>query len=139
MRRLNEGQVNAGIDVLTSTNRVHLIQGGAGVGKSAALAPVAAIARSEGRNVIALSHVGRMAREFGDKVGENGMTVDRFLGSYNAMLSGKASTDRIAEARSQLSGAVIMVDEASQIGTVRFGKLVDLANTMGAATTDLCR
>ena len=133
LRRLNEGQVNAGIDVLTSTNRVHLIQGGAGVGKSAALAPVAAIARSEGHNVIALSHVGRMAREFGEKVGENGMTVDRFLGSHSSILTGKASADRIAEARANLNGAVIMVDEASQIGTARFGKLVDLANTMGAA------
>jgi conjugative relaxase-like TrwC/TraI family protein len=133
LRRLNQGQVNAGIDVLSSVNRVHLIQGGAGVGKSAALAPVAAIARAEGHNVIALSHVGRMAREFGEKVGEDGMTVDRFLGRYNPVLTGKARAERIAEARSQLGIAVIMIDEASQIGTARFGRLVDLANAVGAA------
>lgn len=133
LHRLNEGQVKAGIEVLTSTNRVHLIQGGAGVGKSAALAPVAALAREAGHKVIALSHVGRMAREFGDKLGEKGMTVDRFLGTFNGAISGKASHDRVAEARSQLGGAVIMVDEAGQIGTERFGRLVDLANQMGAA------
>ncbi len=133
LKRLNDGQVKAGIEVLSSANRVHLIQGGAGVGKSAALAPVAALAREAGHKVIALSHVGRMAREFGDKVGEKGMTVDRFLGSYNAVLTGKASPERFAEARSQLGGAVIMVDEASQIGTERFGKLVQLANLMGVA------
>jgi len=133
LRRLNEGQVKAGIDVLTSTNRVHLIQGGAGVGKSAALAPVAAIARSEGHQVIALSHVGRMAREIGEKVGEDGRTVDSFLGKYGSVLAGKASTERVAEARAALGGAVIMIDEASQIGTERFSKLIALANQTGAA------
>ena len=47
LRRLNPGQEAAGTAILTSRDRIHLIQGGAGVGKSAALAPVAAIAREE--------------------------------------------------------------------------------------------
>ncbi|MGB3470007.1 MAG: AAA family ATPase [Erythrobacter sp.] len=54
LRRLNQGQEKAGADILISQDRIHLVQGGAGVGKSAALAPVAAIAREEGRNVVAL-------------------------------------------------------------------------------------
>lgn len=130
LHRLNAGQEQAGIDILTSRDRVHLVQGGAGVGKSAALAPVAAIAREEGRNVIALAHVGRIAREFGEKTQTPASTVDGFLGKYARVLDGTAQPDRIDAARSALGGALIMVDEASQIGSDQIAKLVDLANLM---------
>ena len=130
LRRLNQGQEKAGADILTSKDRVHLVQGGAGVGKSAALAPVAAIAREEGRSVVAISHVGRIAREFGEKTAAPASTVDGFLARYARVLDGSASAERVAEAREELGGALVMVDEASQIGTDRLARLVDLANRM---------
>lgn len=132
MRRLNLGQERAASSLLTSPDRVQLVQGGAGVGKSASLAPVSAIAREEGRNVIALSHVGRIAREFGSRVGEKGSTVDAFLGRYAAVFNGRASPERVASARAELANSVIMVDEASMIGNDRLLKLIDLANRMDA-------
>ncbi len=52
----------AGVAILTSRDRVHLVQGDAGVRKSAALSPVAAITREEGRQGVALVHVGRAHR-----------------------------------------------------------------------------
>ncbi|MBA4047262.1 MAG: TrwC protein, partial [Sphingomonas sp.] len=119
LRRLNAGQEQAGVAILTSRDRVHLVQGGAGVGKSAALAPVAAIAREEGRQVVALSHVGRIAREFGEKTASPASTVDGFLARYGRVIDGSANTEKVAAARAELSGALVMVDEASQIGTDR--------------------
>ncbi|MFV0645606.1 MAG: MobF family relaxase, partial [Sphingomonadaceae bacterium] len=130
LHRLNRGQEKAGVDILSSTDRVHLVQGGAGVGKSAALAPVASIARAEGRNVLALAHVGKIARAFGEKTGAPASTVDAFLARYARVLDGSASGECMAEAREQLSGVLIMVDEASQIGTERFARLIDLSNRM---------
>ncbi|KPF88565.1 TrwC protein, partial [Novosphingobium sp. AAP83] len=130
LRRLNAGQEQAGVAILTSKDRVHLVQGGAGVGKSAALAPVAAIAREEGRQVVALSHVGRIAREFGEKTASPASTVDAFLARYARVLDGSASADKVAAARAELSGALVMVDEASQIGTDRLARLITLANQM---------
>ena len=130
LRRLNQGQEKAGADILTSRDRLHLVQGGAGVGKSAALAPVAAIAREEGRNVVALSHVGRIAREFGEKTASPASTVHAFLGRYARILDGSASAEKVAEAREELTGSLVMVDEASQIGTDRLARLIDLANRM---------
>jgi len=130
LRRLNAGQEQAGVAILTSRDRVHLVQGGAGVGKSAALAPVAAIAREEGRQVVALSHVGRIAREFGEKTGSPASTVDGFLARYARVIEGSASAEKIATARAELSGALVMVDEASQIGTDRLARLIALANRM---------
>lgn len=130
LRRLNPGQEQAGVAILTSRDRVHLVQGGAGVGKSAALAPVAAIAREEGRQVVALSHVGRIAREFGEKTASPASTVDGFLARYARVSEGSASADKVAAARAELSGALVMVDEASQIGTDRLARLLTLANQM---------
>lgn len=130
LRRLNAGQEQAGVAILTSKDRVHLVQGGAGVGKSAALAPVAAIAREEGRQVVALSHVGRIAREFGEKTASPASTVDGFLARYRQVIEGSAGADKMAAAKAELSGALVMVDEASQIGTDRLARLIALANQM---------
>lgn len=130
LRRLNAGQEQAGVAILTSKDRVHLVQGGAGVGKSAALAPVAAIAREEGRQVVALSNVGRIAREFGGKTASLASTADAFLARYARVIDGSASADKVAAARAELSGALVMVDEASQIGTDRLARLIALANQM---------
>lgn len=130
LRRLNTGQEQAGVAILTSRDRVHLVQGGAGVGKSATLAPVAAIAREEGRQVVALSHVGRIAREFGQKTASPASTVDGFLARYARVIDGSAGADKVAAARAELSGALVMVDEASQIGTDRLARLITLANRM---------
>jgi conjugative relaxase-like TrwC/TraI family protein len=130
LRRLNAGQEQAGVAILTSKDRVHLVQGGAGVGKSAALAPVAAIVREEGWQVVALSHVGRIAREFGEKTASPASTVDAFLARYARVIEGSASADKVAAARAELSGALVMVDEASQIGTDRLARLIALSNRM---------
>lgn len=130
LRRLNPGQEAAGVAILQSRNRVELVRGGAGVGKSASLAPVAMLAKEEGRQVFALAHAGRTARDFGQKIGAPALTVDSFLARHQRVLDGTASPQRMERARSFLGGAVIMVDEASQVGTERLGKLIDLANRM---------
>lgn len=130
LRRLNPGQLGAAVGILSSANRVELVQGGAGVGKSAVLMPVAALAREAGHPTIALAHVGRIAREFGEKTGSPASTVDQFLGKYRRVLDGHASPEQMAEARAALSGSVLLVDEASQIGDARLLRLIQLANRM---------
>jgi conjugative relaxase-like TrwC/TraI family protein len=130
LRRLNEGQEKAGVAVLTSADRIHLVQGSAGTGKSAALGPVAAIARAQGLNVIALAHASRTAKDFGAKVDAQAMTVDGFLGKYGRVLDGTARPEKMDEARKALSGSLILIDEASQIGNSRLDKLIDLSNKM---------
>jgi conjugative relaxase-like TrwC/TraI family protein len=133
LRRLNPGQEAAGVKILTSANRVEMVQGGAGVGKSASLALVARLILDAGRPVHALAHAGRTARDFGAKLGAPAATIDSFLARYSRVLDGSATPQQLARARASLSGAVLMVDEASQVGTDRLGKLIDLANRMDVA------
>lgn len=122
LRRLNAGQEQAATTILSGRDRIMIVQGGAGVGKSAALGPVAQIVREEGRVLYALAPIGRTAREFGEKTGAKGMTVHSFLARYSH------SPDNHAD----LKGAVIMVDEASMLGNETLARLVDLANSTGA-------
>lgn len=133
LRRLNPGQEAAGVRILTSDNRVELVQGGAGVGKSASLAPVARLVLEAGRPVHALAHAGRTARDFGAKLGAPASTIDSFLARYGRVFDGTASPRDMERARTSLEGAVLMVDEASQIGTDRVGRLIDLANRLDVA------
>ena len=77
-----------------------------------------------------MSHVGRIAREFGEKTGSPASTVDGFLARYARVLEGTASPHKLAETRNALTGTLVMVDEASQIGTDRLARLIDLANRM---------
>lgn len=133
LRRLNPGQERAGLDILRSQDRVQLVQGGAGVGKSAALMPVAHMLKDMGREVRALAHAGRTARDFGAKLGVPASTVDSFLGRYRRVMDGTASPEQLAEARAALAGSVIMVDEVSQVGTERLARLIELANGMDVA------
>lgn len=132
LRRLNPGQQGAAVDILSTRDRVHYVQGGAGTGKSAALAPVAAVARAEGRQVHALAIATRTAREFGGKLGAEGRSVAAFLARYRAALDGTAGPEQLKEARDDLRGSFIMVDEASMVGTEQFEKILRLANIVQA-------
>lgn len=132
LRRLNPGQQGAAVDILASRDRVHLVQGGPGTGKSAALAPVAAVARAEGRQVHAFGIAARMAREFGEKLGVEGKSVASLLARYARVLDGTASPAQMAAARAEFQGSYILVDEASMVGTEQFEKIVRLANVLEA-------
>jgi conjugative relaxase-like TrwC/TraI family protein len=128
LHRLNQGQEKTGVDLLTSADRIHLVQGSAGTGKSASLGPVAAIAQTQGLNVIALAHANRTAKDFGQKVDAPAMTVDGFLGKYGRALDGTATPEKMDQAKQALTGSLILIDEASQIGSQRVAKLIDLSN-----------
>lgn len=132
MRPLNSGQLGAAVDTLSRQDRTHLVQGGAGTGKSAALVPVASLLRQQGKQVHALSIATRTAREFGEKLGVEGKSVAAFLARYRPVLDGTATPEQAATFNQELRGAWIMVDETSLVGTEQFEKLVRLANLAGA-------
>ena len=115
-------------ELIPERTGVHYVQGGAGTGKSAALGPVATVARQKGHSVHALALATRTAREFGEKVGATGQSIDGFLARHARLLDGSASADQVAAAKADLTGSLILVDETSMIDTDRFEKLLRLAN-----------
>lgn len=132
LRRLNPGQQAAAVAVLSTADRIHYVQGGAGVGKSAALGPVAAVARAEGHKVHALAIATRTAREFGEKIGAPGQSVASFIARHRGVLDGSASPEKLAEASENIAGAFIMVDEASMVPNHQFEQILRLGSILGA-------
>ncbi|NTS66675.1 relaxase domain-containing protein [Sphingomonas sp. HHU CXW] len=133
LRRLNPGQEAAAVLVLSSSDRVVNVQGGAGRGKSAALAPIVSIAKAEGRAVIGLALASRTAAALGRDTGAEASTIARFLARHERVIDGIAALAQRDRVHAELRGAIIIVEEASQIGTRDMERIVRLANIVGAA------
>ncbi len=133
LRRLNPGQEAAAVLMLSSMDRVVNVQGGPGRGKSAALAPVVMIAKAEGRRVIGLAMANKKARELGRDTGADASTIAKFLNRHAGVIDGTAQPAQMAETMTGLKGSIIIVEEASQVGTRDMERIVRLANMTGAA------
>ncbi|QYE37035.1 relaxase domain-containing protein (plasmid) [Polymorphobacter sp. PAMC 29334] len=133
LRRLNPGQEAAAVLMLSSRDRVVNVQGGPGRGKSTALAPVTAIAKAEGRAVVGLAIANKKANELGRETGAEPSTIARFLARHERVIDGTAHPAQVARVTAELRGAVIIVEEASQVGTRDMARLVQLAEIAGAA------
>lgn len=94
--------------------------------------PVASLLRESGKPLHALAIATRTAREFGEKLGVEGKSVAAFLARHRPVLDGVATPEQVAETAKELSGAWIMVDETSLVGTEQFEKLTRLTNLTGA-------
>jgi len=128
---LNPGQEGAGRLILASRDRIVAVQGIAGAGKSAALGAVADVARAEGRNVLALVPTHKLVDDLGRSSGIDTMTTAKFVASHQWLLKDTVNPERLAFAREAFRGSVIIVDEASMLGTGQTTKLVGLANLLG--------
>ncbi|MGE5762007.1 MAG: MobF family relaxase [Gemmatimonadota bacterium] len=94
-------------------NRTTFVTGEAGVGKGVAVGVAAAAWRGDGRRIFALAASGAQAQRFGADLGADveWCTIDSFV-------------ERVRRGRISLSSRdVIVVDEAGQIDTRRWGQL----------------
>ena len=133
LHRLNPGQEAAAVLMLSFSDRVVNVQGGSGRGKSTAMAPVTAVAKAEGRPVIGLAIASVKASEFGRDTGADVSTVARFLARHARVIDGTARPEQVARVKAELAGAIIMVEEAGQLGTRDMERIVRLANMTGVA------
>jgi len=112
------GQKSAINALATSRDRVLLVQGDAGTGKTAALSVFSHLAREKGHTVRGLGFTGKAADELRKGAGVQAQTIDSFL------LSSK---------KSAASGKEIwLVDESSMAGSRHYAAILDRAKTAGA-------
>ncbi len=126
---LNHGQESAGRLILSSHNRIVAIQGIAGAGKSTVLKPVADILRDEGRQVLGLAVQNTLVQMLERDTGIPSITVARFLKRHASLLAAPDPL-KLAEAKAQYRGSVLLLDEASMVGNADKEKLVRLANLL---------
>ena len=129
--RLTDGQREAVRTLLLATDAVVGVQGHAGSGKTTMLREVAALAGD--RRVLGLAPSAAAARVLAREAGIETETLQRFLVRH-ADLSDPV---RLERARSELGCALIAVDEASMVDTVRMEALLTVAKTLGTARVAL--
>jgi conjugative relaxase-like TrwC/TraI family protein len=115
----NEGQKAAVAHVLGSRDRVMLIRGIAGSGKTTLQQEIGEALAEAGKPVIAMAQSTKARDVLREKAGFAAAdTVARFLKDQEMQQSAR--------------GGVILVDEASQLGTRDMAQLFDLAEAVGA-------
>jgi conjugative relaxase-like TrwC/TraI family protein len=116
----NDGQKAAVRHVLGSRDRVMILRGVAGTGKTTLEQEIGEALAEAGRPVVALAQSVKASREvLREEAGfADADTVARFL--------------KDQEMQESARGGVILVDEASQLGTRDMGQVFDVAESVGA-------
>ena len=129
---LNRGQRDAARTILLSPHRTVGVQGHAGSGKTTMLRAVAALAGE--RQIIGLAPSASAVHVLAAESDIPARTLQGFLARYRDVGDGIASPEKTEEARKALGGAVLILDEASMVGTVQMRALTRIA-----AQTDVAR
>lgn len=129
-RPLNGEQLEAGVLALSSQDRVVVIQGVAGSGKTTLIAAVAEVAREESRQVLGLAQANRMVTMLRDEAGIPAQTVSSFVNDHlRAALSGKG--EAYDASRAELKDTLLVLDEASLVANKQMNDLIAIANGLG--------
>ncbi|MDD9991296.1 MAG: relaxase domain-containing protein, partial [Rhodospirillales bacterium] len=123
---LTAGQANAVRHILGEGDIVVGVQGRAGSGKTTMLKEVAGLAEQP---LTGLAPSAAAARVLAKEAGIPTRTLQWFLVRYGDL----SDPERLEEARADLSGSVLAVDEASMIGTVAMERLLAIADKTGIA------
>ena len=128
---LNEGQRDAASTILLSPHRTVGVQGHAGSGKTTMLRAVAALA--EERKIIGLAPSASAVHVLAGEADIPARTLQGFLARYRDVGDGIAPSEKMEEARKALGGALLILDEASMVGTVQMRALTRIAEQTGVA------
>ena len=126
---LNPGQRDAVRGILLSPHVTVGVQGHAGSGKTTMLRAVAELAGE--RQVIGLAPSASATRVLGGEADIPVRTLQWFLTRYRDVGDGIAPPEKMEEARRALSGSVLILDEASMVGTTQMRALTRIAADTG--------
>jgi conjugative relaxase-like TrwC/TraI family protein len=128
----NPGQRDALTGILTSEDRVHLVQGYAGTAKTTSvLAAVAAVARAQRIQITALAPTRSAAETLGNAINAQGVTVAKHINSQSrqggiwivdeASMISTRDMDKLLRQAEQARARVVMVGDVQQLGSVEAG------------------
>ncbi len=126
---LNPGQRDAVHGILLSPHVMVGVQGHAGSGKTTMLRAVAELAGE--RQIVGLAPSASAARVLEGEADIPARTLQWFLTRYRDVGDGIAAPERTEEARKALGGSVLILDEASMVGTTQMRALTRIAAETG--------
>ena len=127
---LGQEQLEAGILALSSRDRVVVIQGVAGAGKTTLISVMAEALTAEGKQVLGLAQANKMVAMLRDEAGIPAQTLSSFVHEHlRAANAGKG--ELFENSRAALTGTVLVLDEASLVANKQMNDLVGIANRLG--------
>ncbi|TXH17739.1 MAG: conjugative relaxase [Gammaproteobacteria bacterium] len=142
--QLNEGQLAAGVAILSGGDRFLNVQGVAGAGKSTLLGALDKVLDAEGVKLVGLAFQNKMVADLrggggqgmsGDQMRAAGIeayTIARFLSAY-ASAAASGSGERFEAAKAALANTVIIIDESSMVSSRDMLLLTTLAEQLDLA------
>jgi len=142
--QLNEGQLAAGVAILSGGDRFVNVQGVAGAGKSTLLGALDKVLDAEGLKLVGLAFQNKMVADLrggggqsmsADQMREAGIeayTIARFLNTYGSAAAA-GSGERYEAAKAALANTVIITDESSMVSSRDMLRLVTLAEQLDLA------
>lgn len=141
--QLNEGQLAAGVAILSGQDRFLNVQGVAGAGKSTLLGALDKVLSAKGVKLVGLAFQNKMVADLrgggqgmsADQMREAGIeayTIARFLNTY-ASAAATGSGERFEAAKAALANTVIITDESSMVSSRDMLRLVTLADQLDLA------
>jgi len=140
---LNPGQLAAATLLVSSTDRIVVVQGVAGAGKSTMLQATAAVAREEGKRVLGLAFQNKMVTDLKDGLKPREMSVEdmkaagieaQTIASFiweNQKLADNPNTPEAQAKRAEMKDTIIIVDETSMVSDPDMLKLMTIADALG--------
>ncbi len=126
---LTESQRDAVKIILASRDRVVGVQVYAGIGKTAMLRQVAALAR--GRLIIGLASSPAAMRVLARETGIACRTLHGFLERHRDVVDNLAGEERMDELRKDFSGSILVVDDMALASTEQARRLIRIADRLG--------
>ncbi|AXU21491.1 DNA helicase (plasmid) [Novosphingobium sp. THN1] len=142
--QLNEGQLAAGVAILSGTDRFLNVQGVAGAGKSTLLGALDKVLSDDGVKLIGLAFQNKMVADLrgggsqgmsAEQMREAGIeayTIAKFLSTYGRAAAA-GSGERFEAAKAALANTVIITDESSMVSSRDMLRLTALAEQLDLA------
>ena len=128
---LNPGQRDAARTILFSPHRTVGVQGHAGSGKTTMLRAVKELAGEH--QIVGLAPSASAVHVLSGEADIPARTLQGFLTRYRDVGDGITSPENMEEARRALGGSVLILDEASMVGTVQMRALTQIAEQTDVA------
>lgn len=129
-RPLSDEQLKAGTLALSSADRVVVIQGVAGAGKTSLISAMAEVAAGEGKRMLGLAQANTMVAMLQDEAGISAQTVSSFVHEHlKGAWAGQGPG--FDAARAALKDTILVLDEASLVANKPMNDLVAIANRLG--------
>lgn len=127
---LNPGQLAAATMIVASEDRIVVVQGVAGAGKSTMLQAVARVAEAEGRKVLGLAFQNKMVADLKEGAGIEAQTIASFVWANERFINEPDSAAAQLR-REELKNTIIAVDETSMVSSNDMLKLVQITEKLG--------